>query len=354
MHCGLFLWGKMSETKNAKEFPKFYYARHMKDGVCGYGEETILIQDDAIKSMMKSFNGKPVYILHDERSCEERLVDIKTAPVGYVTDSFYNEKDGWFWCKFMVIDDEGHEKVNAGWSVSNAYIPSQVGNAGTKHNVPYNREFLNGDFTHLAIVPNPRYEDAKIFTPEQFKAYQDEKNQQLNELKNSKTEEKKGLIMNFFKMKKEEVSKVDADCFVEITNDDGTVSEIAVKDMVDTILNAKKEDEKETMNMDDEVEVGDEKMSLKELINKYQEMKTPKDEKSNECDEVEDKKDEEEKANAVDESESVVEEELTNANEDDADKVDHFEELKNAESASYGKMAVELGMDKVARGDERY
>ena len=321
----------MTELNNAKEYPKFYYARHMKDGVCGYNNETILIQDDTIKSMMKSFNGKPVYILHDERTDQERLEDIKTAPVGYVTESFYNEKDGWFWVKFMVIDDEGHEKINNGWSVSNAYIPKRVGNQGTKHNVPYDREFLDGDFTHLAIVPNPRYEHAQIFTPDEYKVYQDEKNQQLNELKNSKTEGTKGIIMKFFKTKKEEVSKVDADCFVEIKNDDGSISEVLVGDMVKAIQNAKEEDEKETMNMDDEVSVGDEKMTLKELINKYQALC---DEKKNECAE-------EEKEN---ESECKK----------DDEKQNHFEELKNAEKISYGKMAIDLGMDKLARGKERY
>jgi len=340
----------MTELNNAKEYPKFYYARHMKDGVCGYNNETILIQDDTIKSMMKSFNGKPVYILHDERTDEERLEDIKTAPVGYVTESFYNEKDGWFWVKFMVIDDEGHEKINNGWSVSNAYIPKRVGNQGTKHNVPYDREFLDGDFTHLAIVPNPRYEHAQIFTPDEYKVYQDEKNQQLNELKNSKTEGTKGIIMKFFKTKKEEVSKVDADCFVEITNDDGSISEISVGDMVKTILNAK-EEEKEAMNMDDEVEVGEEKMPLKELINKYQALCA---EKKNECaeEEKENESEEDEKENEseADEDEKENEDECKK----DDEKQNHFEELKNAEKLSYGKMAVDLGMDKLARGKERY
>jgi len=205
----------------------------------------------------------------------------------------------------------------------------------------------------LAIVPNPRYEHAQIFTPDEYKVYQDEKNQQFNELKNSKTEGTKGIIMKFFKTKKEEVSKVDADCFVEIKNDDGSISEVLVGDMVKAIQNAKEEDEKEAMNMDDEVSVGEEKMPLKELINKYQAL-CAEEEKENESeeDEKENESEEDEKENEseADEDEKENEDECKK----DDEKQNHFEELKNAEKLSYGKMAVDLGMDKLARGKERY
>lgn len=33
---------------------------------------------------------------------------------------------------------------------------------GTENNIPYDIEFLDGVFTHLAIVDNPRYERANI------------------------------------------------------------------------------------------------------------------------------------------------------------------------------------------------
>lgn len=33
---------------------------------------------------------------------------------------------------------------------------------GTENNIPYDIEFLDGVFTHLAIVNNPRYERANI------------------------------------------------------------------------------------------------------------------------------------------------------------------------------------------------
>ena len=197
----------MTEKTNAKQYPEFYYARHMKEGVCGYGDETVLLRDDTIKSMTKSFNGRPLYVYHDGRTESERINTLETTSDGYVTDSFYNELDGWYWAKIMVVSEAGHKAVENGWAVSNAYIPTEDAKGGTKHNVPYQREITNAYYTHLAIVPNPRYEEAKIFTPDEFNAYQDERSQQLKELRNS-NEEEKGFIMKFFKRQKRKLARL--------------------------------------------------------------------------------------------------------------------------------------------------
>lgn len=308
----------VEEKSNAKQFPKFYYARHMLNGLCGYEDETILLSTDTIKDMMPSFNGKPVYVYHQNVD----LDTMKQEAAGYVSETFYNELDGWCWSKIMIIDDEAHEVIARGWSVSNAYVPTASTNGGVHHNLPYDREITAAEYTHLAIVPDPRYEGAKIFTPDEFKAYQDAKKKQLDELKNSKPEEKKGIFMKFFKFKKEEVSQADADTFAEIKNAKGEIEHVKVQDMVDALLNAKKneaeekeEDEKE--NEDQEVTVGDEKMPLSELINRYQKMNASK---KNEADDEDDK--EEEKENQDDEDEDDKEEKSNSKK--------HFEELKNA------------------------
>lgn len=339
----------MTEKTNAKQYPEFYYARHMKEGVCGYGDETVLLRDDTIKAMTKSFNGKPLYVLHDSRTEKERINTLETTADGYVTDSFYNELDGWYWTKMMVVSEAGHKAVANGWAVSNAYIPTGDAKGGTKHNVPYQREITNAYYTHLAIVPNPRYEEAKIFTPDEFNAYQDERSQQLKELRNS-NEEEKGFIMKFFKRQKEEVSKVDADTFIEITNDDGEVSEVLVSDMI-AAVSTKKEaalqnEAKDEIDLNATVKISeDEEMTLKELINSYSEIKNAKadkeDEIENECD------DEDEKENEYSDDEK---------SEDDADeKQNHMDELKNAhkgESAPVAKPYLKL--DGLALGKSKY
>jgi hypothetical protein len=112
------------EKNNAKEYPKIYYCKHMQAGVCDYEEERILIENETLNKMMSSFVGKPVYIEHGTVNLDK----IKEEANGYICDSFYNEKDGWYWLKFIIVDDEAHNKIRKGWSVSNAYLPE----AGSK------------------------------------------------------------------------------------------------------------------------------------------------------------------------------------------------------------------------------
>lgn len=170
-------------VKNANQLPKTYYCRHMQPGTARYENETILVDTDGMKNMINSIGTKsiPVYVFHQD-------VDVKNIQMqadGYVTESFYNSLDGWAWFKFLAVSDGSHEAIKKNWRVSNAYVPTEMGPKGTKNNVPYNREFRNGEFTHLAIVPDPRYEGALIYTPDEFKNYQDDLRKKI-ELKNSK------------------------------------------------------------------------------------------------------------------------------------------------------------------------
>ena len=332
--------------------PQVFYCRHMEVGVAGYEEETILVGLDAIKKMMPTFNGCPIYVYHVDNIDYE---NIRHEADGYVTDCFYNEKDGWIWAKFIAVTPEAARAIADGWSVSNAYIPKEWGAGGTWHNVDYNREITDGEFTHLAIVPNPRYEDAKIFTPEQYKTYQEELTNQLKQLHNSKNGEKK--MFKLFKDTREEVTSIDEDTMVEL--EDGV--SVKFSEMKNAVLkNAEDEKEKENeaeeekMNMDSVVEVGDEKMPLKELVNKYKNMckknnEAEEDEKANESEEDEKANESEE-----DEKENEAEEEKKNALEtaEKAAGEKHFDELKNAHTAS--KTVVELSTNKLARGIQRY
>jgi hypothetical protein len=308
------------EKQNAKAPAQIFYARHMQQGVARYDDEMILVTEDAIKAMMPSFNGKPVYVYHVDE------IDLENTH-GYVTDTFYNELDGWVWSKILLTDEVALDAVAKGWAVSNAYIPTEYSNGGTHHNVAYDRKILNGEYTHLAIVDNPRYEDACVMSKDDYKAYCMSKKAQLEELQNSKNDEqpKENFIMNIFKRKKKE----EGDVFLEIKNDKGeaestNISELIREELAE-ILNAKKnesEKEEEKMNMDAEIEVGNEKMTVKELINRYTKSKkneADEDEKSNEDDEKENS-DDEEKENEADE-------------EKDEKKNSHFDELKNANKA---------------------
>lgn len=52
--------------------------------------------------------------------------------------------------------------IKKGWSVSCSYDYTESAEGGTENNIPYDIEFLDGEFTHLAIVNDPRYERANI------------------------------------------------------------------------------------------------------------------------------------------------------------------------------------------------
>ena len=77
---------------NEKSFPEVYYARHMQEGVVNYPEtnEVNLITNDTLTEMAKTFEGKPVFVGHQDVD----LANLKAQADGYVTCCFYNKYDG--------------------------------------------------------------------------------------------------------------------------------------------------------------------------------------------------------------------------------------------------------------------
>jgi len=323
----------------------------METGLAGYADETILIDTDNLKSMIPTFVGKPVYVRHQDVDLET----MKEQACGYVTDSFYNELDGWLWAKILITDDDGFLAIANGWSVSNAYVPTEWGAGGTHHNCPYDRKIIGGEFTHLAIVPDPRYEEAKIYTPDEYKAYQEDKKKKLEEVHNSKSEGKK--MFKFFKNTKEEVASVDEETMVELQNGKSvSVGEMinAMKKNAEDEAEAKKkadEEEKSKENAEDqEVQVGEDKMPLKELINKYMSLTNKKNAEGEDKKEV----DEDKKENSEDKDEDDKKEDKESK--ENSKEVDHFEELRNAHMKYSPQInaTIETPMDQTARGKTRY
>lgn len=341
------------EKKNASDFPKYYYTRHMQAGLCGYEDETILVDTDAVVKLGNTFKGKPVYIQHQDVKMET----LKEDAVGYVQNTFMGV-DGWLWSEIMITDDEAHAVIAKGWAVSNAYIPTEWGSEGSKNNLPYDREVLNGEFTHLALVPNPRYEGAKIYTPEQYQA----RNTQLvNSLAHSKPTPKKGFVMKFWK--KEEVSDASTADFVEYTNDKGETVTKSVEEM----KNALEAEAKQAEVKAKKVLVNGKEMTVAELTKAYEKLNAKKkneaDEKENEDDEKENEDDEDEKEN---EAELVTEtrvneddEDLENEDDEDEEKTNsnpnHFKTMKNAHMKNSVPVATYQSRNaKIARGRELF
>ena len=333
----------MTEQKtNSKQLPKVYYAKHLFPGVCKYDNEMILIDVATMKKMCASFEGKPVFVGHDDdvaKFMSGASEDMPEEVDGYVSDCFYNEQDGWLWSKIIVTSDRGHQAIADGWSVSNAYMVVEDSAGGQHHNVDYDRKIVNAEFTHLAIVPDPRYEQAQILTPEAYKRYG-------QELQNSKGVSK--MKFKLFRNKKEEVNDVDENTYVELKNG----KSVSVAEMVNAVEAAEKEKD-EKLNMDTEIEVGNEKMPLSELINRYTELSEK--ENSSDDDEYENEEDEDEKENMDD---AGNDHELDNMDEEEKEKQNakrkNFDELKNAHKRSETVRIVDTGMDQLERGKQRY
>lgn len=107
--------------------------------------------------------GVPVIIRHKDF---KNLVpkEINEMRVGVVSNVWFDEKDGWYWCDGIIWDEIAQNLItDKGWSISCSYDVKLADDAGgTENNIPYDIEFLDGVFTHLAIVDNPRYERANI------------------------------------------------------------------------------------------------------------------------------------------------------------------------------------------------
>jgi hypothetical protein len=328
-----------AEQHNAKQMPRIFYAKHMQPGLAEYSNERILVDTDALKSMIPSFVGKPVYINHQAVDLEK----LKENAAGYVTDSFYNEADGWAWVKMLAIDDELYQAISNGWSVSNAYIPTTHSPGGTQHNVAYNRKINTAEFTHLAVVQNPRYEQACILTPEQYKVYQEKKLQQLAELKNSKSAPQKGAnsMFKIFKNKPEE-TELDKDSMITLSNG----KHVSLGEMVAAYENSMAEDEAEKAKAEAEAKAKAEAEAAEKA----------EGEKENSVEKLAEKlKALEEKCNSL-EAEKAEIQKKADAEIKKVSGQAKVDELKNARFTVVkpAEQVIDLPMNQEQRGRERY
>lgn len=185
-----------------------YYGIHFYPGICQYQEGNeepyrVFLNEDTLRSMDPSFAGRPVFVLHVDQ-IETDINQLRKEADGWVSESFYNQADGKHWVKFVVVSSKGKEAVSKGLKLSNCYLPKTLGPGGTWNGIDYKNEITEAVYEHLAIVPNPRYEESIILTPEDFKKYNDSKIEELKKLKNSKDERKS--MFNFFKRTKVENS----------------------------------------------------------------------------------------------------------------------------------------------------
>lgn len=141
---------------------RHFKSRFIQPGVAGYPGQfgNVLITKESLDKFIDTMVGVPVIVNH--KSLDNNNVDDER--VGVVNSVWYDDKDGWYWCDGIIWDSKAQKLItDKGWSVSCSYdVKTADDKGGTENNIKYDMEFLDGVFTHLALVNNPRYERANI------------------------------------------------------------------------------------------------------------------------------------------------------------------------------------------------
>lgn len=135
-------------------------------GICYLTKQTI-------DKIAPSLIGKPVVIRHQKVTPENQ----DKLAVGYVTGVYFNPQDAWHYVNFLLTSDKlgPIERGDGSFvfkapdgeildGISGAYDVTNTNEGGVWHDIKFDAEILDGSFTHLAIVTNPRYEETNKIT----------------------------------------------------------------------------------------------------------------------------------------------------------------------------------------------
>jgi Uncharacterized protein conserved in bacteria (DUF2213) len=273
------------EIKNVSKFeimngdwPNVYTCRFLEDGIVMYKEmgkdgTMAYLTNETIEKMASSFIGKPVCIDH-QKITKDNYEELRKngTIVGNVIGVRKNAKDGWWWADFIVDTEAGRKRIDKEKDkVSCAYMVNDTTKGGLWHDIPYNVEIIDGFFTHLALVENPRYEGANI--EEQLPAM----------LVNDKTahlityEEGKDMknVLEFFQSLGNKKEKVDLT--VAINGKEMPLSEVLETLMTETIKNTK-------TTAPEKIKVGDKEYTVEEVVNGFKKSLEAKNVKNCNCD----------------------------------------------------------------------
>jgi len=294
-------------------YPKILKVENvMVGGLVGYtdvDDGTYLLRKETLEKIIPSIVEKPLIVDHQEVTKD----NIKDISVGTVINSYYNSETGQFDCDIIVNDEEVYENIkNGNNKVSSAYKVTEFGEGGRYCGIEYDAEILNGYFTHLAIVENPRYPDAKILVNNFNNKGEDFMFFKLNKLNEETKEEKKEQKIN-------EGDTIDVDG-----------DEVELKDLIDAYKNSCK---KNKANEDEEAKKENE------------EEKQDEDEKDNACknEDEEEKENEDSDDDLITKIRKVVKEMLEakenkkNEDEEDKENEDEPKDEKENKISSYSK-----------------
>lgn len=323
--------GQITQRQNSvSTWPATFKCKFIVPGLVAYDEYgTVLVRKEVLDDMANSFVGKPVInVVH--KSVAPDIYENAEAD-GIVTRVWYDPADGWFWCEFIVWDESTQFNCRSNaYSVSCAYDVSNFKSEhGTFNNVPYEQEVLSGSYTHLAIVANPRYEDARIVV--------------LNSKGGS------DMKLKFWEKNKTELKNVGIDTVVDV---DGKA--VKIQALIEA-HNAKLASSVVNISDDTTIEIDGKEIKISDLKNSYRDSITnaedDEEEKKKKAENEkaeEDKKKEDERKNAEDEEKKKKDaEDMKNAEEEKKKK----EEMENAKRGADSKHFNDLKKAAELRGE---
>ena len=151
-------------------WPTPYSCKLMEAGIISYedsGAGIAYLTKQTIDKIAPSIIGRPVVVRHQKVTPE----NVEEVAVGYVTGVHFEPSDAWFYVDFLItsdkvtpIDKDGCVvfKAEDGQildGISGAYDVTNTSDGGVWHDIQFDAEILDGSFTHLALVVNPRYEE---------------------------------------------------------------------------------------------------------------------------------------------------------------------------------------------------
>lgn len=227
--------------------PGLVHYEDLKDSEGKTRGGTVLVTKEALDRMAASIEGRPI-INWDHRKVDPKEYGRGTFQ-GIITGPAYFASDGWYHAPGQVWDKVTLENIQKGYSISCAYVPTDMETTEGTHNmVPYQAEVKDGYYTHVAVVPVPRYEGAKI------------------ELLNSSKGGIMGLLSFFRKDKPDEKVEFDpATAQVRVGD-----SDIPLGELINS-YKAKIAKEPVRCGLEDIVEVDGKKVPVKELMNAHKE-----------------------------------------------------------------------------------
>ena len=137
-----------------------FVSRFIEPGMVYYKEfGDVLITKETLDKFIDTMVGCPVIINHKDITND----NVDDERVGVVSRVWYNPDDNFFYCEGIIWDKEAIDLIKKqGWNVSCSYDFQSDFESKTHNGKKIDCTFTDGNFLHLALVDNPRYERANI------------------------------------------------------------------------------------------------------------------------------------------------------------------------------------------------